>query len=89
MEALQHSSGSSDEEEEEKQAGHVTEEADHMTGSWREAEETDTSDEEVKVVKQGNHFSLCTVYVLCWLGNSQYDREHPPRVVRRLSSHGL
>lgn len=57
METLQHGS-SSDEDEEEKQAGHVTEEADHTTSSWREAEETDTSDEEVKVVKQGNHF-LC------------------------------
>ena len=49
METLQHSS-SSDEEEEEEQPSHMTEEADHMTNSWREAEETDTSDEEVKVV---------------------------------------
>lgn len=53
METLQHSS-SSDEEEEEEQASHMTEEADHMTSSWREAEETDTSDEEVKVVTQRN-----------------------------------
>ena len=53
METLQHSS-SSDEEEEEDQPSHMAKEADHMTSSWRDAEETDTSDEEVKVVTLRN-----------------------------------
>lgn len=79
METLQQSSSSDDEEEEEEQAGHMTMGADHMTSSWREAEETDTSDEEVKVVTQRNHFTV--IIRVCWLGNSQYDWEHPPGVV--------
>ena len=65
MEALQRSSSDEEEVTETKlEAGHVTEEADYMTSSWGEAEETDTSDEEVKVVRPRYHF-LLSMYILC------------------------
>ena len=50
MEALEHSSDEEETDRTLEEADHMTEEADRMTSSWREAEETDTSDEEVKVV---------------------------------------
>ena len=84
METLQHSSSSSDDDEEE-QADHMTESADHMSSSWQEAEaeETDTSDEEVKVVTQRNHFQHFDIltFFAGYIGNSQYDWQHPSGVV--------
>ena len=41
---------SDSEEEKPENVGHMAVESDPMTSSWREAEETDTSDEEVMVV---------------------------------------
>lgn len=51
------------------QGGHgsnETELTDHMTLSWQEADNTDTSDEEVHVRTCMLFRSECLFYVVCW-----------------------